>query len=74
MPKIKNVSPFGDLEVPLLGAVVEHGSIVEVSEEHARILLMQPSNFQPWGPDAREALEKEQGAEAAEPKKAGDNE
>jgi len=74
MPKIKNVSPFGDLEVPLLGIVFEHGTIQEVSEEHARILLMQTDNFQPWGPDARDVLEKEQDAEAAEPKKAGDNE
>lgn len=64
MPKIKNVSPFGDLEVPLLGRVFEHGSIIEVSEEEARILLMQTDNFHPWGPDAREALEKEMEAEA----------
>lgn len=73
MPKIKNVSPFGDLEIPLLGRVVEAGSIVEVTDEEARILLMQVDNFHPWGPDAREALEKEQAAEADEPKKAGDS-
>lgn len=69
MPKIKNVSPFGDLDVPLLGRVVESGSILEVSEEEARILLMQEDNFHPWGPDARDALEKEKEAEAKE----GDN-
>ena len=55
--KIKNVSPFGDLEVPLLGQVVEHGSIIEVSEEQAKILLQQEGNFQAWGPDARHAQE-----------------
>lgn len=69
MPKIKNVSPFGDLEVPLLGRVFEHGSIIEVSEEEARILLMQEDNFKPWGPDAREALDAEKEAEGKE----GDN-
>lgn len=60
MPKIKNVSPFGDLEVPLLGRVIEHGSIVEVSEDEARQLLMQSDNFHPWGPDARQVIEDEE--------------
>jgi hypothetical protein len=72
MPKIKNVSPFGDLMVPLLGIEFKHGSIIDVTEEEARILLMQEDNFKPWGPDAREALDKEKAAEADEPKKAGD--
>lgn len=54
--KIKNVSPFGDLEVPLLGQVVAHGSIVEVTEEQAKILLAQEGNFKAWGPDSQEAL------------------
>jgi hypothetical protein len=57
MPKIKNVSPFGDLDVPLLGIVFEHGSILEVSEDEARTLLMQEDNFKPWGPEAREVLD-----------------
>lgn len=60
MPKIKNVSPFGDLEVPLLGIVIESGSILDVSEEEARILLMQEDNFKPWGPEAREVLDNAQ--------------
>lgn len=55
--KIKNVSPFGDLEVPLLGQVVAHGAIIEVSEEQAKVLLTQEDNFKPWGPDARHELE-----------------
>jgi hypothetical protein len=57
MPKIKNVSPFGDLEVPLLGIEFKHGTIIEVTEEQAKILLQQEDNFKPWGPDAREVLE-----------------
>lgn len=55
MPKIKNVSPFGDLDVPLLGRVVEAGSITEVTEEQAEILLQQPGNFKPWGEEAQKA-------------------
>lgn len=47
MPKIKNVSPFGDLDVPLLGQIVEHGNIVEVTAEQAEILLQQEANWQP---------------------------
>lgn len=47
MPKIKNVSPFGDLDVPLLRKIVEHGSIVEVTDEQAAILLRQEANWQP---------------------------
>lgn len=61
MPKIKNVSPFGDLEVPLLGRVFEAGSIIEVTDEQAEILLMQEDNFKPWGPDARKVLDEEKG-------------
>lgn len=57
MPKIKNVSPFGDLDVPLLGIVFEHGTILDVSEEEARQLLQQEDNFKPWGPEAREVLD-----------------
>lgn len=46
MPKIKNVSPFGDLDVPLLGRIVASGETVEVTEEHAELLLQQPDNYQ----------------------------
>ncbi len=55
MPKIKNVSPFGDLDVPLLGRVVEQGSITEVTDAQAEILLQQPDNFKPWGEEAKKA-------------------
>ena len=55
MPKIKNVSPFGDLDVPLLGRVVPSGSITEVTDAEAEILLQQPDNFKPWGEEAKKA-------------------
>ena len=53
MAKIKNVSPFGDLDVPLLGVIVEAGATVEVDDDHAAILLQQELNFAPVGADAK---------------------
>jgi hypothetical protein len=46
MPKIKNISPIGDLIIPALGnLVVKAGESVEVSEEAAASLLEQPDNW-----------------------------
>lgn len=47
MPKIKNTSRFGDLDIPLLGRVVGYGEVVEVTDEQAARLLEQVDNFQP---------------------------
>lgn len=52
MPKIRNVSPYGDLDVPLLGRVVAAGEEVEVSAEQAKLLLAQETNWQPVKADA----------------------
>lgn len=43
--KIRNVSPMGDLDVPLLGAIVAHGEVVDVADEDAQVLLEQPYHF-----------------------------
>ena len=45
MPKIRNVSPRGDLDVPLLGRVVEAGQTVDVTDEQAARLLPQVDNW-----------------------------
>lgn len=45
MPKIRNISPRGDLDVPLLGRVVEAGRSVTVTAEQARLLLPQGDNW-----------------------------
>ena len=58
MAKIKNVSPFGDLFVPLLGIDFKAGSIVEVTDEQAKVLLAQEDNFKPWGEPAKKARRK----------------
>lgn len=47
MPRIKNVSPLGALDVPLLRRIVEADEIVDVTEDQARVLLLQPDNYQP---------------------------
>lgn len=53
MAKIKNVSPFGALDVPLLGVIVEAGETVDVTDEQAAVLLLQDLNFAPVGADAK---------------------
>lgn len=41
MPKIRNDSPLGDLEVPLLRRIVKAGEVVDVSDDQAERLLPQ---------------------------------
>jgi hypothetical protein len=45
MPKIKNVSPLGDLDLPLIGRVVKSGEVFDVTDEQAVVLLEQPTNW-----------------------------
>lgn len=47
MPRLKNISPLGALDVPLLRKVIEADEIVDVTEDQARVLLLQPDNYQP---------------------------
>lgn len=47
MPRLKNISPLGALDVPLLRTVVEAGQVFEVADEQARVLLHQPGNYEP---------------------------
>lgn len=48
MPFIKNVSPFGALEVPAFGLTVSSGESVKVSQEAFDSLIQQPFH---WAPD-----------------------
>lgn len=52
MPIIRNVSPLGDLDVPLLRQIVQAGSEVETTAEHAATLLAQSENFAAVDEDA----------------------
>lgn len=47
MPKLKNISPLGALDVPLLRRVVEADEVFDVNEDQALVLLLQPDNYQP---------------------------
>jgi hypothetical protein len=45
VPVLKNVSPRGDLDIPLIRRTVAHGEEFEVTAEVAKLLLDQPENF-----------------------------
>lgn len=44
--KIKNVSPFGDLDLPLIGRVVAYGEEFEVSDDIGAQLVDQEANWE----------------------------
>ncbi len=44
--KVKNVSPLGDLDVPLLGRVVKSGEAVELPADLAEGFTAQPDVWQ----------------------------
>lgn len=67
--KIKNVSPFGALDVPLLRTVIEPGQVLDVTEDQARALLLQPDNYEPADKPAKAlaaALAAEQDTDGAD--------
>lgn len=76
MPKLKNISPLGALDVPLLRRVVDAGEVFETTEDQARVLLLQPDNYQPTDKAAKTlaadltAQQDDDGAESHD----GDNE
>lgn len=58
--KIRNVSPYGDLDVPLLGVVVKAGETIDVSDDAAERLLDQADNWQlAGGPTGSTVIEGE---------------
>ena len=63
---IKNVSPLGELDVPLLGRFIEHGEEFEVSEDQAERLLPQAENYEPVDDEAKAVLARINGDDEAE--------
>ena len=47
MAKFKNVSPFGDLEVPVLGRVISAGEVFEVPADLVAGFAEQSTNWMP---------------------------
>lgn len=50
---LRNVSPLGGLEIPLIGRVIEGGAEFEVLPDHARRLLLQSGIFEPVDDEAK---------------------
>ena len=44
--KFKNVSPLGDLDLPVLGRIVKAGETFEVPASVGELLSVQPDVFQ----------------------------
>jgi hypothetical protein len=65
VPKLRNHSHRGDLDIPLVRRVVPFGHEFDVTDEQARVLLQQPANYAP-ADDAAKAIAAEL-AKAAEP-------
>jgi hypothetical protein len=61
--KITNVSPYGDLEVPLLRAVLYAGETVDVTEAQARALLPQVGNYEAADDEAKAVVAELQAAD-----------
>lgn len=47
MPKFKNVSPLGALDLPLIGKVVDRGEVITVTAAQATHLAGQDGTWQP---------------------------
>lgn len=43
--RLKNISPLGHLDLPLIGRVLEPGEVFEVPDDIGAALLDQPGNF-----------------------------
>jgi len=52
--KIRNISPRGGLDVPLLRRTIDAGEVVDVTAAQARALLPQHDNFAPADKPARD--------------------
>lgn len=64
MPKLRNVNPLGDVDVPILGRTLEAGEEFETDDETAALLLAQVGNYAAVG-DAMDVMTVEQLKELA---------
>lgn len=47
MPFLKNVSPYGDLDIPLVRRTIVSGEVFEVTDAQAACLAGQTDNYLP---------------------------
>lgn len=65
--QLRNDSPVGDLDIPLLRRVVLAGEVFDVTAEQANILLDQcPYNFGPADDEAKAVLDAKTATEDSE--------
>lgn len=62
--KLKNVSPHGDLDIPLVRRIVPADGEFDATPEQAAVLLDQPVNFAPADDEAAQLLAKLQADKA----------
>lgn len=55
MPKLRNVNPLGEVDVPLIGRTLGPGEEFDVDDDTAKVLLAQVGNYAPVG-DAMDAM------------------
>lgn len=55
VPRFKNVSPLGALDVPALGRVIAAGEEFEVREDLAPLFAGQAENYEPVNTSAKTA-------------------
>lgn len=53
MHRFKNISPQGDLDLPLIGRVVQAGEEFEVTAAQAKLLAAQPEVWQAVTPSKK---------------------
>jgi hypothetical protein len=61
VPWFKNVSDYGDLDFPLLGRVVEHGEVFELTAEQAKHIKGQDANYLPVKEPAKKKSKSDEG-------------
>lgn len=54
--RLKNVSPHGDLDIPLVRRIVPAGEEFDATADQAAVLLDQPINFAPADDEATQLL------------------
>lgn len=57
--RLKNISPLGALDLPLIGRILDPGEEFEVPDEVGQRLLEQPANYQAVEPVKPAAKTKE---------------
>jgi hypothetical protein len=67
MPKFKNVSPLGALDLPLIGRVVDRGEVIELTAAQAKHVRGQTATWEPVRTGTRTGGQEQAGPDAGTP-------